>query len=106
MDQSKACSGMFPTKRERCSQEGKIFQRGRHAGWIKSTYERRVANRGRNKGGSLDDGKHPSKCKWLNLSILTNFILALIVLSSITKKGEIVMNMAPFMLFRVILVIE
>jgi len=22
---------MFPTKRERCSQEGKTFQRGRHA---------------------------------------------------------------------------
>ena len=29
-----------------------------------------------------------------------------IVLSSITKKGEIVTNMAPFMPFRVILVIE
>ena len=77
--------------------------------------ERRVANRRRNKGGSwfwgeakpsLDDGKHPSKCKWLNLSILANFMLALIVLSSITKKGEIVTNMAPFMPFRVILVIE
>ena len=37
--------GMFPTKRERCSQEGKIFQRGRHAKWIKSTYERGVANK-------------------------------------------------------------
>ena len=33
-------------------------------------------------------------------------MLALIVLSSITKKGEIVTNMAPFMPFRVILVIE
>jgi hypothetical protein len=44
--------GMFPTKRARYSQEGKIFQRGRHAEWIKSTYERVVANRGRNKGGS------------------------------------------------------
>ena len=43
--------GMFPTKRERCSYEGKIFQRGRHAEWIKSTYERGVANRGRNKKG-------------------------------------------------------
>jgi len=29
-------------------------------------------------------------------------MLALIVLSSITKKGEIVTNMAPFMPFRVI----
>ena len=53
----------------------------------------------------MDDGKHPSKYKWLNLAILANFMLALIVLSSITKKGEIVMNMAPFMPFRVILVI-
>ena len=54
---------------------------------------------------SLDDGKHPSKCKWLNLSILAKFNLVLIVLSSITKKGEIVTNMAQFMPFRVILVI-
>jgi len=43
---------MFPIKRERCSQEEKIFQRGRHAEWIKSTYERGVANRRRNKGGN------------------------------------------------------
>ena len=45
----------------------------------------------------MDDGKHPSKCKWfqlvsidikrLNLSIFANFMFALIVLSSITKKG-------------------
>ena len=55
---------------------------------------------------SLDGGKHPSECKWLNLSIFENFMLALIVLSSITKKGEIIMNVAPFMPFRVILVIE
>ena len=48
---------------------------------------------------TLDGGKHPSKCKWFNLSIFRNFMLALIVLSSITKKGEIVMNMAPFMSF-------
>ena len=50
------------------------------------------------------------ECKWFDLSIFANFILALIVLSivlsSITKKGEIVMNMAPLMPFRVILVIE
>ena len=31
-------------------QEGKIFQRERHAKWIKLTYERGVANWGRNKG--------------------------------------------------------
>ena len=24
---------------------------------------------------SLDDGKHPSKCKWFNLSIFANFML-------------------------------
>ena len=36
---------------------------------------------------SLNGGKHPSECKWLNLSILANFMLAFIVLSSITKKG-------------------
>ena len=52
----------------------------------------------------MDDGKYPSKCKWLNLITSANFMLALIVLSSITKKGEIVTNMAPFMPFRVILV--
>ena len=46
--------GMFPTKRERCSQEGKVkyIPKGENADWIKSTYERRVANRGRNRGGS------------------------------------------------------
>ena len=64
----------------------------------------------------MDDGKHPSKCKWfqlvsidikrLNLSIFANIMLALIVLSSITKNGEIVTNMTSFMSFRVILVIE
>ena len=54
---------------------------------------------------TLDGGKHPSKCKWFNLSIFANFMLDLIVLSLITKKGEIVTNMAPFMPFRVILVI-
>ena len=47
----------------------------------------------------MDDGKHPSKYKWFNLTIFVNFMLALIVLSSTTKKVEIVMNMAPFMPF-------
>ena len=42
----------------------------------------------------LDGCKHPTKCEWFNLSILANFILALIALSLITKKGEIVRNMA------------
>ena len=89
--------------------------KGENADWIKSTYERRVANRRWNKGGSwfqgeakpsLDDGKHPSKCKRFNLSILANFMLALIMLSSITKKGEIVRKMAPLGHCFMILVIE
>jgi len=64
----------------------------------------------------LDGGKHPSKRKrfsidfnWYQVVKFVNsckFMLALIVLSSITKKGEIVTNMAPLMPFRVILVIE
>ena len=49
MDQKQ---GMFPTKGERCSQEGKVFSKGGNADCIKSTYERRVENRERNKGGS------------------------------------------------------
>ena len=44
--------GMFPTKKN-ISQQRKIFQRGRHAEWIKSTYERRVVNRGRKKRGII-----------------------------------------------------
>ena len=36
----------------------------------------------------MDDGKHPIKCKWFNLSIFENIMLALIVLSSITKNGD------------------
>ena len=63
-----------------------------------------VANMGRNKGGMMDLGeakpildgsKHTSKCKWFNLSLFAKFMLVLIVLSSITKKGEIVRNIAP-----------
>ena len=80
-----------------------MIQKGkkRRKNWEK---QRGIMNLGGRKS-SLDDGKHPSKCKWLKLSILANFMLALIVLSSITKKGEIVTNMAAFMPFRVILVI-
>ena len=59
----------------------------------------------------MDDGKHPSKCKWFQLaliffSILANFMLALIILSSITKKEEIVRKMVPLGHCFVILVIE
>ena len=55
---------------------------------------------------TLNDGKHPSKCKWFNFSIFAKFMLALIVLSSITKKGEIVRKMATLGYCFVILVIE
>ena len=57
-----------------------------------------VANMGKNKGGMMDLGeakpildgsKHPSKCKWFNLSLLAKFMFVLIVLSSITKKGRL-----------------
>ena len=54
----------------------------------------------------MDDGKHPNKCKWFNLLIFAKFILVLIVLSSITKKGEIVRKMDPLGYCFVILVIE
>ena len=87
MDQSKAYSqqrGRDVPKKE------KYIPKVENADWIKST---------------LDGGKHPSKCKWFNLSNFANFMLALIVLSSITKNGEIVTNIAPFMSFRFILVI-
>ena len=42
----------------------------------------------------------------INLSIFVNFMLALIVLSSITKKGEIIRKMASLSHYFVILVIE
>ena len=54
---------------------------------------------------SLDGRKHPSKCKWLNLSIFANFMLALIVLSSITKKGGDCKEHGPIRPLFVILVI-
>ena len=46
MDQSKACS----QQRGRDVPKKSIFQKGRNAEWIKSTYERGVANKGRIKG--------------------------------------------------------
>ena len=49
MDQSKACSqqrGRDVPKKE------KYIPKGENTDLIKSTYKRRVANRGRNKGGS------------------------------------------------------
>ena len=41
-----------PHKGEEMFQRRKSIPKGGNAGWIKSTYERRIANRGRNKGGS------------------------------------------------------
>ena len=107
---------MFPTKRERCSQEGKTFQMVRHAKWIKSTYERGVANRGRNEGGNHSFKGRPRQ-HWMVVSIqasvsgsICQFLQILCLLSlcchQSPKRGEIVTNMAPFMPFRVILVIE
>ena len=47
MDQSKACS----QQRERdVPNKEKYIPKGENADWIKSTHERRVANKGRNKG--------------------------------------------------------
>ena len=43
---------MFPTKGERCPKKEKYIPKEENADWIKSTYERRVANRERSKGGS------------------------------------------------------
>ena len=50
MDQSKACSQQ--TGRDVPKKE-KYIPKGGNADWIKSTYERRVANRRRNNGGIM-----------------------------------------------------
>jgi len=59
VDQSKACSqqrGRDVPKKE------KYIPKGENADWIKSTYERRVENRGRNKGERCSqEGKIYSK---------------------------------------------
>ena len=44
--------GMFPTKGRDVPKKEKYIPKGENADWIKLTYERRVANRGSNKGGS------------------------------------------------------
>jgi hypothetical protein len=36
----------------------------------------------------LDDGNHPSKCKWFIFVNSCKFMFALIMLSSINKKGD------------------
>ena len=52
---------MFPRRKS-------IFQKGRNAEWIKSTYERGVANRGRRKGRIMVLGGGPSR-HWMVASI-------------------------------------
>jgi len=51
---------MFPRRES-------IFQRGKHADWIKPTYERRIADRGRNKGDHGFRGR-PNR-HWMMVSI-------------------------------------
>ena len=48
---------MFPRRKN-------IFQRGRNAEWIKSTYERRVVNMGRRKGGIIALGGDQTNIGW------------------------------------------
>ena len=43
---------MFPTKGRDVPKKEKYIPKRKNADWIKSTYERRVANKGRNKRGS------------------------------------------------------
>ena len=103
------------------SQEGKVYSKEGDMP-SESSHEGEVAKKGENQRGNHGFRGRPSHhwmmvsiqasvsgsigIKRLNLSIFANIMLALVVLSSITKKGEIVTNMAPFMPFRVILVIE
>ena len=65
MDQSKACSqqrGRDVPKKE------KYIPKRENADWIKSTYERRVTNRGRNKRGNHGFRGRPSR-HWMMVSI-------------------------------------
>ena len=65
MDQSRHVPNkegeMFPRRKS-------IFQKGRHAEWIKSTNERGVANRGRNKGENHGFRVRPSH-HWMVVNI-------------------------------------
>ena len=76
-----------------------------------SSHEGEVARKGEDQRGNHGFRGRPSQ-HWMMVSIqarvsdsicqflqILNFMLSLIVLSSITKKGEIVTNMAPFMTF-------
>ena len=65
MDQRKACSQQrgidIPNKE-------KYIPKGENADWIKSTYEKGVANRGRNKGGNHDVRGRPSH-HWMVVNV-------------------------------------
>ena len=61
MDQSKACS----QQRERdVPKKEKYIPKGENADWIKSTYERRVANMGRNKRGDHGFRRGQTVIRW------------------------------------------
>ena len=64
MDQSKAC---FQQRGRDVPKKEKDIPKGENADWIKSTYERRVANRGRNKGDHGFRGR-PNR-HWMMVSI-------------------------------------
>ena len=93
--------GMFPTKGESPKKEKyipNILQRGKMPTGSSQHMREEQQIGGGTKGESqlqgeakstLDGGKHPSKCKWLNLSIFCKFMFIFIVLSSITKNGRL-----------------
>ena len=64
MDQSKACSQQ---KERNIPKKEKYIPKGENADRIKSTYEKRVANRGRNKGDHGFKGR-PNR-HWMMVSI-------------------------------------
>ena len=66
MDQSKACSqqrGRDVPKKEKYFPKGENAD-WENADWIKSTYERRVVNRGRRKGGIIALGGGQVNIGW------------------------------------------
>ena len=58
---------MFPTKGRDVPKKKKYIPKGENADWIKSTYERKVENRGRNKGDHGFRGR-PNR-HWMMVSI-------------------------------------
>ena len=60
-----------PNKKGEMFPRRKNIPKGRYAEWIKSTYERGVANRGRNKGGNHGFRGRPSH-HWMMINILAS----------------------------------